>query len=62
MLEIRGCLDLLQEALGAELGPQDLHGDTPVVAEVVGKIDDRHSSGAELALDTVPAREGGYER
>ena len=59
MLEICGRLDLLKEALGE---PQDLQCDTPVVAEVVGEIDDRHSSGAELALDTVLAREGGYER
>ena len=62
MLEPGGEADLALEALGAErggeLGEQDLEGDGPVVAEVVGQVDDGHAAAAELALEGVAVGEG----
>jgi hypothetical protein len=61
VLESRGCLDFTQEALGAErvrqLLMQDLQGDRPVVAEVVGQVHCRHASAAEFALQRVTVAE-----
>ena len=38
---------------GAQLGTKDLEGDVAVALEVAREVDDRHSSGTELALDAV---------
>ena len=66
MLEPGGEADLALEALGAErggeLGMQDLEGDRPVVAEVVGEVDRGHAAAAELALDRVAAGESCLQR
>jgi hypothetical protein len=60
VVEARGQADLAQEALGTErggkLGTEHLEGDGPVVAEVVGQIDDRHPAAADLVLEPVSAR------
>ena len=57
MLEVRGGLDLAQEALGAddggELGAEDLDGDGAIVLEVVREVDGGHAARTELALDAV---------
>jgi hypothetical protein len=57
MIEPRRDLDLGEEPLGtehgAELGAKDLEGDVAVELAVAGEVDDRHATGAELALDDV---------
>ena len=57
MLEDRRDLDLGEKALEpedrAEVGIQELESDVPVVPEIAGEIDRRHSAGANLALDVV---------
>ena len=59
VLEVRGGLDLSQEALGpdygCQFGLQDLERDFTLVLEVVGEVDGRHAAFAELALDVVAA-------
>ena len=61
MLQIRGGLDLAQEALGAdyrrEFGAQDLDGDVAVVLEVMREMYRRHPACTELAVETVPVGE-----
>lgn len=58
MLEVRGRLDLREEALapddGSELGPEHLDGDLPIVLPVIGQVHRGHSALAELAIDVVP--------
>ncbi len=65
MLEIRGGLDLLHEAFGAEdrreFRPQAFDGDLAVVLDVVHKVDGRHAALAEFALDGVAIRKCGGE-
>ena len=65
MLQPGGDADLAKEAVGAdpggELGPQDLDGDRPIVAEVPAAIDDRHAAPAELAVEAIAALEAGRE-
>jgi hypothetical protein len=65
MLQIRRGPDLRQESLGAnyggELGLEHLERDLAAVAEIVGEVHRGHSALAELALDAVPAREGGVK-
>ena len=65
MLEIRRDLDLGQKALGAEndaqLGFEDLDGDTAVVFDVAGEIHGGHAPGADLALDDIPVGERARE-
>ena len=55
--------DLAQEALpaqdGGELGAEHLDGDLAPVLEVLGQVDDRHPSRAELALEVVAVGKGG---
>src|SRR2546427_1078755 len=62
MGEPSGDLDLAQEALGpdggSKLRAQDLERNGPVMANVVGEIDRRHSPAAEFALDRVTPGEG----
>src|SRR4051794_36591890 len=57
MLQIRGYSDFLQEPVSAEycceLGVENLDGDLAVVFPVVGEIDGRHTTAAELTLDGV---------
>ena len=63
VLQPRRRRDLAAEALdvhaGADLGPEQLEGDGPVVAQVVGEVDGRHSAPAELALEAVASLQGG---
>jgi hypothetical protein len=63
VLEIRGGLDFLHEALGSEhrgkLGPQHLHGHLAVVLEIPRQIDRRHAALANVALDLVAAGDSG---
>ena len=65
MAELRGELDLAQEAVAAErlgeVGAQHLERDVAVVLEVVREVDRGHAAGAELALDAVAALEGGEQ-
>jgi hypothetical protein len=65
MLQVRGGLDLAEEALGAddggEFGAEDLDGDLAVVLEVVGEVDGGHAALAELALEAVAVGQGGGE-
>src|SRR5256712_13509258 len=62
MGEPSGDLDLAQEALGpdggSKLRAQALERNGPVMANVVGEIDRRHSPAAEFALDRVTPGEG----
>ena len=62
VLEIRGGLDLGEEALRAhqdrQLGLQHLQSDLPLVPLVVGQVDRSHPALAELSLDSVAALEG----
>jgi hypothetical protein len=59
--EARGDVDIPQEPRaterGRELGSQHLDGDLPVVPQVLGQIDRRHATPAELAHQRVAARE-----
>lgn len=65
MLQVRGGLDLAEEALGAdhrrEFGLQHLDGDLALVLEVLGEVDGGHASLPELTLDAVSVGEGGGE-
>ena len=62
---LRRRLDLGEEALaaerGAELRVEHLDGDVAIVLEVVGEIDGRHATRAELPLDAVASGKGGEE-
>ena len=65
MRQLRGGLDLAQEAVEAEAGRQfgaeNLERDVAVVPEIAGKVDGRHPAGAEFALDAVAIGQGGRE-
>jgi hypothetical protein len=62
MLEVRGDLDLAQEPLdpehGPELGVEDLVGDLPIVPEVAGEVHRGHPTASDLAVDRIAVREG----
>ena len=62
MLEVRGGLDLAQEALGTddggELRAEDLDRDGAIVPEVVREIDGGHAARTELPLDAVTVGQG----
>src|SRR4051794_9510344 len=53
-------LDFAEKPAGPEqhtdLGVEDLYCDVPIVAEVTGLEDGRHTTTAELALDAISAR------
>src|SRR2546425_1373018 len=57
--------DLAQEAFrpdrGGDLRPQDLHGDAPIVSQVVGEEHRGHAAAAELTFEHVPVGEGRLE-
>ena len=57
VLQVRGDLDLGEEAIaandGAQLGMEDLDGDLAAVLEVFGEVDGGHAALAELALEAV---------
>jgi hypothetical protein len=57
VLERRGDLDFAKEPLapddGRQLGLEQLDGDAPVVLQVFGEKDDRHSATAKLAFDAI---------
>ena len=63
VLEVGGGSDLGQEAgrpdHGGQLPAEDFEGDAPLVAEVVGEVDRRHTPLAELPLDAVAVGQGG---
>src|SRR5690349_8634850 len=65
MLEIGGGLDLGEEPLAAErrgkLGLEHFEGDFPVVAKVARQVHGGHAAVSELAIDLVPAGEGGCQ-
>ena len=65
MIELRGDLDLSQEALGTEcVGKfrlQDLERDGAVVLQVLGEVDGGHPAVAELALEAVAVGESRAE-
>ena len=65
MRQAGGCLDLLQEPLGAQHGRefrlQDLKRHLSLVPEIFGEIDRRYAAFAEVTLDPVAVREGGGE-
>jgi hypothetical protein len=62
MLEVRGRLDLGQEALRTDhrgqLGLEDLERDFAFVFEIFGQVDRGHPALAQLALDRVAAFQG----
>jgi hypothetical protein len=62
VLQVRGRLDLSQEAFGSyqrrEFGLQDLDRDFTLVTEVVGKVDVGHPAFAELSVDGITAFKG----
>jgi hypothetical protein len=55
MLEIGGDSDFLEKPFraehGSELGVENLYGNLTVMLVVVGEVNGRHSTAAELALD-----------
>src|SRR5687768_15705697 len=63
--QARGDFDLAEETIvaegGGQLGPQHLDRYLPAVAQVLGQVDCRHASGAELALDAVAVGESGRQ-
>ena len=65
VLQIRRGLDLGQEPLGAEDGaqlrPQHLERDLPVVPQVVGEVDGGHAALPQLPLEAVAVGEGAGE-
>ncbi len=65
MLQRRGGLDFLHEALGAEhrreFGLEQLERDFAIVLQVLGAIDACHAALAEVAEDAIAASEGGVE-
>jgi hypothetical protein len=62
VLQLRGCGDLLDEALGPEysgqLGLQHLDGHLALVLQILGQVDGGHPPRPELALDAVAGGEG----
>src|SRR6185312_8434102 len=66
MLQIRGELDLLEKAVGAQhrrqLCVQNLYGNFTVMLDVLGEIYRGHTARAELALDRVPVSKGAAQR
>ena len=62
VLQRRGELDLLEEALaaehGAEFGAEDLDGDPAAVLHVLGEVDRGHPARTNLPLDAVAIGEG----
>ena len=65
LLEVGRRLDLAAEAIGShdrgELGPEHLHRDPALVAEILGYVHGRHATRAELTLDVVAPLEGGVQ-
>ena len=65
MLEVRRDANLGQEAFGAELGRElgieHLERDGAFVPEIAREIHRRHSAGADLTFDLIPARKRGVE-
>ena len=61
MIELRGGLDLAEEALGAQrgrqLGAQYFDGHLALVFQVTSEVDRGHAAGAEFVLDGVAVRE-----
>ncbi len=57
MLEAGGELDLALEPLGAErcgqLGMEQLQGDRPIMANIVGQVDGGHATAPQFALEAV---------
>src|SRR6185436_6267727 len=66
MLQVGGCLDLLEEAAGTEqhreVGMHDLDRDLAVVPRVVRQEHGGHAARAELALQQVAVGEGRLQR
>ena len=62
VLKVGGDLDLGEEALGADDGPEfgleDLDGDEAIVLEVVREVDGGHAALPELALNAVAVGQG----
>jgi SAM-dependent methyltransferase len=65
VLESSGYADFVQKAFWAqgsrELWTEYLERDRSVMAKVVGQVDPRHASPAELTLNPVAVSEGGFE-
>jgi hypothetical protein len=65
VLQIRGDLDFLQEALRAErfreLWFEHFEGNLPVVPQILREVDRGHATFAELPLDVVAAGECGIQ-
>jgi hypothetical protein len=63
--QLRGDLDLAQEAVGAEpsgeLRPQHPHPHAAAVSQVVGKVHRGHAAAPELAPEAVPLRQGALQ-
>lgn len=62
VLQIGGRLDLARKRSGTDhrgqFRTQDLESNLALVPEVLGQIDESHSGGAELPLDTVAVGDG----
>ena len=65
MVQLGGHPDLAQETFAPQhlrqMGSEHLERDIAIVLEVAREIDHRHAAVADLALDRVPASEGGRE-
>ncbi len=65
VLQVRGGLDLGEEALGADdrgqFGLEDLDGDLSVVLDVLGQVHRGHAAFAELPLDPVAIGQRGFQ-
>ena len=65
VLEIGRGLDFLDEPLGAKdggkFGTENFHRDRAVVFQIVGEVDVRHATFAQVAFDLVAVGEGGGE-
>jgi hypothetical protein len=65
MTELGSDLDLAQEAFrtycSSELRTKDLYGNLATVFEVLGKIDRRHPTATNDALNSIAVSEGSFE-
>ena len=63
--ELRGDFDFAEEPLrpqsGGQVRTENLDRNPPIVLQVVGEVDDRHTAGPNLTLDAITVLESGLE-
>jgi hypothetical protein len=66
MRQIGGRLDFPEEAFSSQrscqVGGEDLQGDLPLMAKVLGQEDGGHASASDLSLDRVPVAQSNLQR